>query len=111
MQPKNIICESFTIHKRKHTAEQMLLIISHWAFHIPSRVTAYYFSLNILGHDYILKFVICGTRHCARGEVVVGMAEVYSFCNIRNGIHPPSDDTDSHLCLFVIVAQGLPLFY
>jgi hypothetical protein len=45
------------------------------------------------------------------GEVVVGMAEAYSFCNIQDGIHPPSDDTDSLSCLFVIVAQGLPLFY
>jgi hypothetical protein len=74
-----------------------------------SEWTSYFQHANI--YSYILKFVICGTRHCAGGEVVVGMAEVYSFCNIQDGIHPPSDDTDSLLCLFVIVAQGLPLFY
>jgi hypothetical protein len=28
----------------------------------------------------------------------------------QDGIHPPSDDTDGRLCLFVIVAQGIPFF-
>jgi hypothetical protein len=53
-------------------------------FTFPVEMTAYYFSLGILGHGYILKFIICGTRHCAEDEVVVdvGMAVVYSFCNM-----------------------------